>query len=112
MRVEPTEEGLKAAAESVLGARVHVSGRLDFGNVNSVYRAEAAGRPYALKVFAYGDWPERGKLAWVESSLARRGVPRAGLVHYTRESGHFPHGFSLSEFVEARTARRPSAAIS
>jgi Ser/Thr protein kinase RdoA (MazF antagonist) len=105
MRVEATEGDLKAAAESVLGAPVHVSGRLDFGNVNSVHRVEARGRPYALKVFAHEDWPERGKLAWVESSLARRGIPRARLVHYTRESGHFPQGFSLSEFVEGENCK-------
>ena len=99
MRVEATEEDLKAAAESVLCARVRVSGRLDFGNVNGVHRVEAGGRAYALKVFTYGGWPEPGKLPWVESSLARAGVPRARLVHHTREAAHFPHGFSLSEFV-------------
>jgi aminoglycoside phosphotransferase (APT) family kinase protein len=105
MRVEATEGDLEAAAESVLGAPARVSGRLDFGNVNSVYRVEAGGLPYALKVFTYDDWPEPGKLPWVESGLARRGVPRARLVHYTREAGRFPHGFSLSEFVEGENCK-------
>ncbi len=84
MKVEASEADLKAAAESVLGALVHVAGRLDFGNVNRVYRVEAEGRAYALKVFTYEGWPEPGKLPWVESSLARRGVPRARLLHHTR----------------------------
>ena len=105
MQVEVPVEDLKAAAESVLGARVHVSGRLDFGNVNRVYRVEAAGRAYALKVFTHDDWPEPGKLPWVETSLARAGVPHARLVHYTREPGRFPHGFSLSEFVEGENCK-------
>ena len=105
MQVEVPAEDLKAAAESVLGARVHVSGRLDFGNVNRVYRVEAAGRAYALKVFTYEGWPEPGKLPWVETSLARVGVPHARLVHYTREAGRFPHGFSLSEFVEGENCK-------
>lgn len=99
MKVESAEEDLKAAAESVLGAEARVAGRLDFGNVNSVYRVEAAGRAYVLKVFTHADWPEPGKLPWVEASLAQGGVPRARLVHYTREAGRLPHGFSLSEFV-------------
>src|SRR5215213_2659431 len=105
MKVEAPEEDLQAAAESVLGAEVRVAGRLDFGNVNSVYRVEAAGRAYALKVFTYEGWPEPGKLLWVESSLARVGVPHARLVHYTREVGRFPHGFSLNEFVEGENCK-------
>jgi aminoglycoside phosphotransferase (APT) family kinase protein len=99
------EDELKAAAESVLGARAGVAGRLDFGNVNGVYRVEAAGRAYALKVFSHADWPEPGKLAWVEASLARAGVPRARLIHYTRAADYFPHGFSLCEFVEGENCK-------
>ena len=105
MRVEATEEDVKAAAVSVLGAEAHVAGPLDFGNVNSVYKVEAGGRAYALKVFTYEGWPERGKLPWVESSLSRGGVPHARLIHYTREAEHFPHGFSLSEFVEGENCK-------
>ena len=105
LRVEATEEEVKAAAESVLGARARVSGRLDFGNVNSVYRVEAAGRAYALKVFTHADWPEPGKLPWVESNLTEFGVPHARLVHHTRDARHFPQGFSLSEFVEGENCK-------
>ena len=105
MKVEATAEDLKAAAESVLGAGTRVDGRLDFGNVNSVHRVSAAGRAYALKVFTHADWPEPGKLPWVESSLTREGVPHARLVHYTRGAEHFPHGFSLSEFVEGENCK-------
>src|SRR3712207_7663341 len=64
------------------------------------------GRAYALKVFTYEGWPEPGKLPWVETSLARAGVPHARLVHYTRAPGRFPHGFSLSEFVEGEKDRK------
>ena len=100
----PSDE-LRAAAESVLGARARVAGRLDFGNVNGVYRVEAGGSAYALKVFSHADWPERGKLPWVEASLARAGVPHARLIHYTREAMHFPHGFSLCELVEGENCK-------
>jgi aminoglycoside phosphotransferase (APT) family kinase protein len=105
MKVEASVEDLRAAAEPALGARVRVAGRLGFGNVNNVYRVEAAGRAYALKVFTYGGWPEPGKLPWVEASLTGAGVPHARLVHYTREAGRFPHGFSLSEFVEGENCK-------
>ncbi|HEX8499109.1 MAG TPA: aminoglycoside phosphotransferase family protein [Pyrinomonadaceae bacterium] len=106
MSQKAPEDEVKAAAESALGAEARVAGRLDFGNVNDVYRVEAGGRAYALKVFRHADWPEPGKLPWVEASLARAGVPRARMVHYTREAGHFPHGFSVSEFVEGENCKR------
>jgi aminoglycoside phosphotransferase (APT) family kinase protein len=106
LKVEATEEEVEAAAESVLGARARVAGRLDFAGVNAVYRVESGGRPYALKVFTYEGWPEPGKLPWIESKLTEFGVPHARLVHYTREAGHFPHGFTLSEFVEGENCKR------
>ena len=105
LEVKATEEEVKAAAESVLGARARVAGRLDFAGVNAVYRVEADGGAYALKVFTNADWPEPGKLPWIESRLAEFGVPHARLVHYTREAGHFPHGFSLNEFVEGENCK-------
>lgn len=103
--LSPPEDELKAAAESVLGTQARVAGRLDFGNVNGVYRVETGGRAYALKLFSHADWPEPGKLPWVEASLARAGVPSARMIHYTREASRFPHGFSLSEFVEGENCK-------
>ena len=103
--VKTTEEEVKAAAESVLGARVRVAGRLDFAGVNAVYRIDAGGRPYVLKVFTHEGWPEPGKLPWLESKFTQAGLPHARLVHYTREAGHFPHGFTLNEFVEGENCK-------
>ena len=105
MTVSAREEDLKAATESVVGAEARVAGRLDFGNVNGVYKVSAGGRAYALKVFRHQDWPEPDKLAWVESKLAKRDIPRARMIHYTRGDEHFPHGFSLSEFVEGENCK-------
>jgi len=105
MGAKTPEDDVKAAAESVVGAGARVEGRLDFGNVNGVYKVLAGGRAYALKVFRHPDWPEPDKLAWVESRLAEAGVPRARLLHYTRGAEHFPHGFSLSEFVEGENCK-------
>ena len=105
MKVQAPEDDVKAAAESVLGVEVHVAGRLNFGEVNSVYRVGTGARSYVLKVFRHADWPERDKLPWIESRLARVGAPHARLIHYTREAGHFPHGFSVSEFVEGENCK-------
>lgn len=100
-----SEDGLKAAAESVLGAEARVAGRLDFGNVNEVFKVESGGRAYVLKVFRHAGWPEAGKLPWVESQLARFGVPHPRMIHYTRDATHFPHGFSVCEFVAGENCK-------
>ena len=69
-----TEEAVRAASSSVLGAEPGAVGRLPFGNINEVFKVEADGRAYVFKVFRNADWPEAGKLPWVESRLKRRGV--------------------------------------
>lgn len=99
------EEAVKAAVESVLGAEVCVSGRLPFGNVNEVFKVESGGRAYVVKVFRQANWPEAGKLPWVASRLIQQGVPHARLIHYTRDAKHFPHGFSVCEFVAGENCK-------
>jgi len=99
MKVLTYEDGVKAAAESVLGAEVCNVSRLPFGNVNEVFEVESGGRAYVVKVFRYAGWPEAGKLPWVESQLTRGGVPHARMIHYSRDATHFPQGFSVCEFA-------------
>ena len=96
------EESAKVARAvgAAFGVRARAEGRLPMGNVNRVYKVRAAGRAYAVKIFRHADWPEAGKLPWVESQLSIHNVPHAELIYHTREDSHFPHGFSVSEFVE------------
>ncbi|HYH84121.1 MAG TPA: aminoglycoside phosphotransferase family protein [Pyrinomonadaceae bacterium] len=100
-----TEDAVREAAESVLGAEVHTVSPLPFGNINRVFKVESAARSCVVKVFTYAGWPEAGKLPWVESQLTLHGVPRARLLHYTRDDSLFPHGFSVSEFVEGENCK-------
>ena len=99
MKAVTHEDDVKAAAESVIGAEVCNVSRLPFGNANEVFKVESDESAYVLKVFHEADWPEAGKLAWVESQLTRAGVPHARTIHYTRDATHFPHGFSVCELV-------------
>jgi Ser/Thr protein kinase RdoA (MazF antagonist) len=87
------------AAESVLGASAACVERFTQGNINRVFKVVSGGEAFVLKVFRFPDWPEPGKLEWVESQLAARGVARARLIHHTRGAEFFPHGFTLSEYL-------------
>jgi Ser/Thr protein kinase RdoA (MazF antagonist) len=103
--VRATEDAVREAAESVLGAGACAVSPLAFGNINRVFKVESKERACVVKVFTCADWPEAGKLPWVESQLDRSDVPRARLLHYTRDDALFPHGFSVSEFVEGENCK-------
>lgn len=105
MKVTTSEDGVKVAAGSVLGAEVVGVSRLPFGNVNEVFKVESGDRAYVVKVFRHAGWPEAGKLPWVESRLTLFGVPHARMIHYTRDASHFPHGFSVCEFVAGENCK-------
>jgi Ser/Thr protein kinase RdoA (MazF antagonist) len=98
-------ESVLRAFEAALGVEARAATRLPFGDVNRVYKVEAGSRAYAVKVFRHAGWPEAGKLPWVESQLTLRGVPHARMIHYTRDGAHFPHGFSVCEFVEGENCK-------
>ena len=98
-------ESILRAFEAALGVEARAAVPLPFGDVNRVYKVEAGARAYALKVFRHAGWPEAGKLPWVESQLTLRGVPHARTLHYTRDGSHFPHGFSVCEFVEGENCK-------
>lgn len=103
MTIEPDVE---RAAASVLGAPVLGVERLTHGDINRVFKVETPGRAFVLKVFSRRDWPEEGKLPWVEARLGDRAVPRAKLLRYTRGGEFFPHGFSVSEYVAGANAKQ------
>jgi len=100
------EPDIERAAESVLGTPVLSVERLTHGDINRVYKVESAGRAFVLKIFSHRDWPEEGKLPWVEARLEERAVARARMLHYTRDDRFFPHGFSLSEYVAGANAKQ------
>jgi Ser/Thr protein kinase RdoA (MazF antagonist) len=100
------EARVERAAESVLSAHAECAETLTHGDINRVFKVVAGGRAFVLKVFSNPDWPEEGKLPWIESSLAARAVPRARLLHYTRGAEFFPHGFSLSEYLPGANCKQ------
>jgi aminoglycoside phosphotransferase (APT) family kinase protein len=73
------------------------------GEVNDTYKIETEDRAFVVKVFKR-DWPEEGKLQWIERHLTQYEVPHARLVHYSRNDLYFPHGFLISEYIEGQNA--------
>src|SRR5262249_9227088 len=94
---------IERAVESVLNTAVMGSARMTGGEVNDTYKVETEDRAFVVKVFKR-DWPEEGKLPWIERHLTQYEVPHAKLVYYSKNDFHFPHGFSISEYIEGQNA--------
>jgi len=94
---------IEVAVESVLNTVVVGSARMTGGEVNDTYKIETEDRALVVKVFKR-DWPEEGKAPWIERHLTQYEVPHARLVYYSRNDLYFPHGFSISEYIEGQNA--------
>src|SRR5215471_3681722 len=101
--IDEMDSLIKRAAESVLNTAVTVSAKVTQGQVNYVYKIEAGDHKFIVKAFKRG-WPEEGKLSWIEQQLAQYGVPHARMLYYSRGDSFFPHGFTITEYVEGQNA--------
>ena len=101
--IDESDALIKRAAESVLNTPVAVSAKMTQGQVNYVYKIEAGGHKFIVKAFKRG-WPEEGKLSWIEQQLTQYEVPHARMLHYSRGDAFFPHGFTITEYVEGQNS--------
>ncbi len=101
--IDEMDSLIKGAAESALNTAVIVSAKMAQGQVNYVYKIEAGDHKFIVKAFKRG-WPEEGKLFWIEQRLTQYEVPHARMLYYSRGDSFFPHGFTISEYVEGQNA--------
>src|SRR5262245_12070847 len=103
MHAEERDSLIKRAVESVLNTVVMDSTKMTRGQVNYTYKVETKDCPFIVKVFKR-DWPEDGKLPWIEQQLTHYKIPHAKLIYYSRDDSYFPHGFTISEYIEGQNA--------
>src|SRR5262245_49420792 len=94
---------IERAVESVLNTAVVGSARMTGGEVNDTYKIEAEDRASDVKVIKR-DCNEEGKLPRIERHLTRYESPHARAVYYSKNDLDFPHGFSISEYIEGQNA--------
>lgn len=72
---------------------------------NAVFYADADdGQRYIFKAYESGDWPERGKTAYVYSLLDACGIPHARLTAVNRDKNEFEHGFMIEQCLPGASA--------
>ncbi len=95
---------IKPAVERVLRVRVLGVSKINSGEVNHVYKVQLQKKNVLVRVFRHKDWPEDGKLQWIEKQFRRYGIPHAKMLFYDRSEKRFPNGFMISEFIEGKSA--------
>lgn len=94
------DKQVTVAVQKILKVPEAQAVKLAGGEVNHVYRVTAQNKEYLVRVFKNKFWPEDGKLLWIEKQLAKRRIPHAKILHYSRASTYFPFGLMISEFLE------------
>lgn len=79
-----------------------------FENVtnNFVYFFTISGKHYILKLFRSTDWPEDGKVQFVNRSLIQNNIPCAELIAYSRNDKIYPNGYLIEREVQGTAANK------
>jgi Ser/Thr protein kinase RdoA (MazF antagonist) len=95
---------IQPAVESALDIRVLSVSKIKSGEVNHVYKVETDKKAVLVRVFRYENWPEKGKLEWIEKQFVKHRVPHAKLLFLSRRKSWFPNGFMITEFIRGKPA--------
>ncbi|MDE6421142.1 MAG: aminoglycoside phosphotransferase family protein [Lachnospiraceae bacterium] len=79
-----------------------------FENVtnNFVYSFTVSDKHYILKLFRSTDWPEDGKVPFVNQLLIQNHIPCAELIAYSRTDPIYPNGYLIEREVQGIAADR------
>lgn len=73
-----------------------------FENVtnNFVYSFIVLDKHYILKLYRSTDWPENGKIRFVNQLLIQNSIPCAELITYSRNDQTYPNGYLIEREVQ------------
>ena len=77
-----------------------------FENVinNFVYSFTVLDKHYILKLYRSTDWPENGKVQFVNQLLIQNHIPCAELIAYSRNNQIYPNGYLIEREVQGTAA--------
>ena len=88
------------AVAAVLKVTVDSVVKMRDGEVNHTFRVSTKKGDFLARVFRNRDWPEDGKLLWIERQLRSKRIAHAKIVYYSRSSKFFPYGFMVTQFLD------------
>lgn len=75
---------------------------------NFVYSFTVSDKHYILKLYRSTDWPENGKVRFVNQLLIQNNIPCAELISYSRDDQIYPNGYLIEREVQGIAADKAS----
>jgi len=97
---------IRKTFEAQIGQKVCLVQKYENVANNSVYRIETDSQPYIFKVYNNKNWPEDGKLSFINQKLNEYKIPHAEILVFNRNDDNFPNGFLIEECLPGTTADR------
>lgn len=95
---------IKKKVEELLNDKVDDIVKIENVPNNSVYKILVKNKPYIFKIYKQRDWPEDGKLIFVNKKLIENHIGCAKMIAFDRNDSYFQTGFLLEECLPEVTA--------
>lgn len=97
--------------ETQIGKKVISVNKFENLITNSVYKVETDLEPYIFKVYSSRDWPEDGKLMFVNQKLTENRIPHAQILVFNRDDVNFPNGYLIEKCLPGTTADKLNLSV-
>lgn len=97
-------EKIKDKVRELTGFTVEKISRMEEDTNNNVFRVTAGNKDYIFKIYRSKDWPEDGKLLFINSKLQEYQIKSVKIIAFDRNDPDFSNGFLLEEVVPGRAA--------
>ena len=71
---------------------------------NRVYSFTCNGEPYIFKLYRSRNWPETGKLPFINRLLLENNIPCTELIRFSREHPDYPNGYLIEREIPGENA--------
>lgn len=95
---------IRNKAEEILDAKVDYIEKFENVLNNSVYKILVKNKLYIFKIYKLRDWPEDGKLLFINNKLFENKIGCAKIIAFDRNDSYFENGFLIEECLPGKTA--------
>ena len=78
--------------------------RMESEAMNTVYRVDTREGSFIFKRYVSSDWPEAGKVPYVEAKLTEYGIPHAELIFYKHDKDDYTNNYLIERFLPGSPA--------
>lgn len=96
---------IKSISENILNRKIIKIEQIQNPTVNTLFKLSTEKDAYIFKLYKQKDWPENGKLKFVNKKLIESNINCAKLIMFDRDNPDFPKGYSIEEFIEGQNAK-------